>query len=617
MKILLNCLPPHDNNTPNMAFSILKKFMLINNVETSVKYWNFDLSLMTDYTDSEDPEKRMLHFLSILNDREGNDKGKARIIELMQDLKPVSEQSYLEIHSENLEVKKSEVLNVIHRELQNIDFSEISLIGISAKYYQWIPGIILAEEIKKISPDTKIVVGGFGTKEAANEAMNLCSHFDYATWGEGEYPLLNLYQQISAETSDLNLVPRLLYREGEGIKQSTSNRSDYLDFKNYPYPNFDDFMDAFPFTENEDEEYDDDINFPINTIRSCHWRKCNFCDFNSGYKLRSRTPEDIVGEIEYIIDEYGITTFSFVDSDTFGNLHHFEELLDLIIELKYRNEEDLSFWAEIIPNQEIDSRIMKKMAIAGFKNLFIGYDGLSDTLLSKMSKRNTFSDNIFFVKESIKYAISPIVNVIRFVPSETKEDVLECQQNLHFLRFLYNDSVVKFEHIFVDLVLSSSAKYYSMLSEIEREKYIVDDLTYLMPKRFSEGESRFHLFRFKHETPANINVWEQLAQAEKYYKENHFSYTLLENKGVYYYTEYCNDIEIENIIFGEPEYGQAFEALEGKVYSFKELYQNILKVNHEITEDRLREVLSNLRESYLVYFDLEFNGIVGVVGGLR
>ena len=45
--------------------------------------------------------------------------------------------------------------------------------GISAKYSQWIPGIILAEEIKKVAPNIKIVVGGFGSEKEALEALGI------------------------------------------------------------------------------------------------------------------------------------------------------------------------------------------------------------------------------------------------------------------------------------------------------------------------------------------------------------------------------------------------------------------------------------------------------------
>jgi len=608
MKILLNCLPPADINSPSISLSILKKFMETNGVETEIKYWNFLLSLMSDYIDSEDTEIRLLPFLSILNDRNENTKGNNRIISLLQKLQPSYKAEDPDYYSDFLQTTKEEIFEIIHSELEEIDFSEVSLLGISAKYNQWIPGMILAEEIKKIAPEVKVIVGGFGNANVAQEALKLCDYFDFVTWGEGEYPLFELTEQLKKETPDFNMVPRLMYREDNALKQSTTNKSKYLDFENYIFPNYTDYIDNYPFPDDTDQ-----ISIPINTIRSCHWRKCKFCDFNQGYKLRVRSPECVVNEIDYITREYGLTTFSFVDSDTFGSLEHFEKLLDLIIELKYKNEEDYIFWAEIIPNEMFNARLMEKMAIAGFKNIFIGYDALSDSLLTKMNKSNSFSDNLFFVKYSLKNAIAPYVNVIKHVPGETEEDVQECINNLHYLRFFYNNSIISFSHNYVNLVLSSMTKYYSLMSDDERKRYDGDDLSYLLPDYFSNSKDRFHLFRYEKNVPQNIKEWNKLIEIEEYYKTNKFSYKIQEHNGIYYYTEYCNDTEIENIVFGEPEYGYILKATEQKVCTFSELFSHMKKEYTEITEERLIEILTNLKEGYLIYCNAEFSNIVSVI----
>ncbi|MCU4177084.1 B12-binding domain-containing radical SAM protein [Carboxylicivirga sp. N1Y90] len=608
MKILLNCLPPTDVNSPTISLSILKKFMNNNGFETIIKYWNFSLSLMAEHTDSEDTEIRLIPFLSILNDKQNNLVGNARIISQLQLLKPEYKIEGPGYYSELLDELKQGVYTVIRDEISKIDFSEISLFGISAKYNQWIPGMILAEEIKRVAPHLKIIVGGFGSKGVAEEAMKLCPHFDYGTWGEGEYPLLELAKQLDSNTLDLSTVPRLIYREGERLIQSELIKSQYLDFKNYIYPDYDDFVNTFP-----DDEDKDLISIPINSIRSCHWRKCKFCDFNQGYKLRARTPECVVKEIEELRQQYGFTTFTFVDSDTFGNLTHFEKLLDLLIDLRYRTEEDYSFWAELIPNNQYNADLMQKMAIAGFKNLFIGYDGLSDALLSKMNKSNTFSDNVFFVKYSLKNGIAPVVNVIKHIPDETEADVQECIDNLHYLRFFYKDPVVEFTHIYVDLVLSSMSKYYSMLSEEERETYNTDDLSYMLPAEYSNHEDRFHLFRFKKDKPANEREWKKLVEVEEYYKQNKFSYKIQELNGICYYTEYCNDEEIENIVFGEPEYAFILKATEKCVRTFSELLTDIQVPHPLVTEERLKELLSHLKASYLIYCNAEYSNIISLI----
>jgi radical SAM superfamily enzyme YgiQ (UPF0313 family) len=608
MKILLNCLPPADINTPSISLSILKKFMVNNGVDTEIKYWNFLLSFMSDYVETEDTEIRILPFLSILNDRDNNTKGNKRIISLLQKLDPTHKTINPEYYLEFLQSTKEEIFEIIRAEIAKMDFSEILLFGITAKYNQWIPGMILAEEIKKIAPSVKIVVGGFGSEKEAVEAMKLCTYFDFVSWGEGEYPLLELSEQVKNENPDYNIVPRVMYRETEEIKQSSTNKNNYLDFENYLFPDYDDFISNYPKSDNTDQ-----ISIPINTIRSCYWMKCKFCDFNKGYKLRTRSPECIVNEIDHITSEYGITTFSFVDSDTFGNKVHFESLLDLIIELKFKNEEDYIFWAEIIPNSTFNEQIMEKMAIAGFKNIFIGYDALSDTLLQKMNKSNSFSDNLFIVKHSIKNGITPTANVIKHVPDETESDVQECINNLHFLRFFYNNSIVPFSHIFVDLVLSSTSKYYSEMLDDDRNKYNTDDLAYLMPDHFSNSKDRFRLFRYKKDVPDNAKEWLKLVEIEAYYKNNSFSYKTQENGGVLYYTEYCNETEIENIVFGESEYGFILKSLEYKVLSFDELHANLKKIHPDIAKDRLKEVLLNLKKAYLIYFNADYSNIVSVI----
>jgi radical SAM superfamily enzyme YgiQ (UPF0313 family) len=608
MKILLNCLPPADIHTPSISLSILKKFMEENGIETKIKYWNFILSPMLEYSDSEDTEVRLLPFLSILNDRNNNEKGNKRILSFLQKLQPKYKTYGPDYYAEFLHKTKADILLTIEKELKKIDFSDIQIFGITAKYNQWIPGILLAELVKKVAPHIKVLVGGFGNAKVAREAMQICPYFDMVTWGEGEYPLLQLNAELGKETPDYSVIPRFMYRNEGDFKKSLSNKSEYLDFENYLFPDYSDFFKNYPFP-NELEQ----VSIPINTIRSCHWSKCKFCDFNEGYKLRMRSPECIVNEIDHISKEYGLNTFSFVDSDTYGNTEHFNKLLDLIIDLRLKTDDDYVFWAEIIPNPQFTSKMFERMVIAGFKNIFIGYDGLSDSLLKKMNKSNSFSDNLFFVKHSIKNGIDPYVNVIKHIPLETEEDVQECIENLHYTRFFYNDPLVSFTHNYVNLVLSSMSKYYRMTSEEELKTYDYDVMTYLLPDYFPDNENRFHLFRYEKNIPVNRKEWEKLEEIEKYYKDNCFSYKLQENNGNLYFTEYCNDEEIENIVFGEPEYAAVIKATQQQVLTFEYLFKEVTKTVKHLSKDRLIEVLTHLKQSHIIYCNNDFSNVMSLL----
>ena len=606
-KILLNYLPPSDVYTPAASLSILKSFMLHNDFDTEVKYWNFLFADLLPLDDNDEIEAVLLPFISILNDQQHYSIGNKRAHLFLQKLLPDNDERDNDFYLNLLQQAKAKIYEIIHQEIKKIDFNEVLIFGMSSKFYQWIPGMILSEEIKKVAPDTKIIVGGFGNKEAALEAMKVSSFFDFATWGEGEYPLLELAQQLKDESDDYEKVARLVYRKKDEIIVSALIKSDYLDFQYYMFPNYDDYYDQYP---EPDEKYK--ITIPVNSTRSCYWNKCKFCDYNRGYKYRARTPENIVEEIEYITKRHENACFSFVDNDIFVSPEHYEKLLDLIIASIKKYNYDYEFWAEMIPNENLNAALMKKMQIAGFSQVFIGYDGISDSLLKKMNKSNNFSNNIFFVKYAIKYGMDPLVNIIKGAIDETIEDVQEGINNLHFLRFFYKDKEISFMHDYATLVISRMTKYYSMISEEEKEKYSKNKMCHLLPDHFSNHKNRFNLFRWEKPSVENDAEWEKLYDKEKFYLENTFTYKISKKEEGYHFTEYLNDKEIFNLDF-KAEYWDTLKAANQKVCSFDKLFYDLQKLHPEISRNRLKEIIRDLKEIYLLYCDTELSNVITLI----
>jgi radical SAM superfamily enzyme YgiQ (UPF0313 family) len=611
-KILLNYLPPADVYTPAASLSILKSFMLQNDFDTDVKYWNFlfaDVLPLSE--DNDELEAEILPFLSILNDLHHHSKGNIRAHSFLQKILPTDQARDTEYYQHLLNQAKTKIYEIIHQELQKIDFSEVLLFGISSKFYQWIPGMILSEEIKKIAPDTKIIVGGFGNKEAALEAMKVSPYFDFATWGEGEYPLLELARQLQNGSNDYDQVSRLVYRKQNEITLSSLIKSDYLDFQNYIFPNYDDYFHQFP---EPNEKYK--ITIPLNSTRACYWNKCKFCDYNRGYKYRARKPKNIIEEVEYITNRFETACFSFVDNDIFVSPEHFEKLLDLMIASIKKYNYDYEFWAEMIPNENLNSALLKKMQIAGFSQVFIGYDGISDSLLRKMNKSNNFSNNIFFVKYSLKFGIDPLVNIIKGVIDESKEDVQQGMNNLHFIRFFYADKEISFRHDYATLVISRMTKYYAMISEEEREKYSKNEICYLLPDHFSKQGNRFNLFRWEKPVVDNAAAWDVHDKKEKFYIDNRFSYQISQKSRGCHFTEYLNDKEISSIEL-EADYWDTLKAANQKVCSFDELFGTLQNLHPEITTTRLIKILTDLKKIYLLYCDTECSNVITVIDADR
>jgi radical SAM superfamily enzyme YgiQ (UPF0313 family) len=608
-KILLNCLPPSDIYKPAASLSILKSFMVVNGYETEIKYWNFLFSDIFNYSVTEDTEVRILPFIYILNEKENNFLGNQRLTYLMREIQP----SFIELdknyYSTFLEETKLQFLTKIEEELLKINFDEVLLFGISSKFHQWIPGIIISEIIKEKNPSVKIVVGGFGSKEAAVEAVNVCKYFDFAIWGEGEYPLLELSKQLDEGTNEFDNVPRLIYRKYDQIQKSLKISSMYLDFENYIFPDYSDFFKSFPENENKNQ-----ISLPINSMRACSWGKCKFCDFNHGYKYRERTPESIVNEIENNYESYGVCSFLFVDNEICGKNNRLEKLLELLIDSRYKRDSSYKFWAEMIPSSSYDSKLIKKLAISGFNRIFLGSDAVSDTLLKKMNKSNNVSANIFFIKQALKNGITLMVNVIMGIHGETEDDVYESINNLHYLRFFFNFKDVEFFHQYGPLVITTMTKYYSEITKDEIKEYDNNTLTYLLPGRFSnKDDNRFHLFRWGKSVLNNSRTWDIFKNIEYHYIKKKYSYKVFEDRNIYYYKEYCNNEEINEIVFNEPEYWDTLVATNNIILTKENLLKELNKKYPSLKVERLETILQELKDSYLIYCNSELSNIVSVI----
>src|SRR3989339_116593 len=606
-KIILNYLPPATIYYPSSGLSILKSFLQLNNFQVDIKYWNFLLnSIITGELDEDiiDIEIKLMPFNAILAEETNDIELYNKILAYLHKSNP---EIFFDLGSDYklyIEEIKNKALEIITTELDKIDFKNILLFGISYKLYQWIPGIILAKEVKKRSPETKIVMGGFERKETATELMNLSSDLDFAIWGEGEYPLLDLCEQLKNNQESYEQIARFIYRKDNKIVDSLTNKSKYLDFDNYIFPNYDDFAllkSGIKIQKN--------IHYPFHSIRSCHWKKCKFCNYSEGYKYRERTPQNIIEEIEYLSKTYEAEKFMFVDNDIIGTgIERFDEFLNLLIKSNSTRETVITLWCEMIPHSHLNEEIIKKMAIAGFTEIFVGYESISDSLLKKMNKSNDFALNILVVKSALKHGMNIKTNLIKGIPDETKEDVLESINNLHYLRFYFNAKPLSLYHIHGAFALYREAKYYKSISESEIKQYDSNPTSYYVPESLIKPPSI--LFGYLKKTIDNASEWSSFSSIENIYRERPFTYKVIKTEEKVYYSEYVNNEKKFSVEFTEPEYVEVLKITNDKVCSFEELQNTLKKKYSDISDEKIIEILQNLNTTYLLYFNEDKTRII-------
>lgn len=313
MKVIFNCLPPANIDHPSPSFSILQSFLNHNGFDSRTIYWNLMMfPVMSYYPNSDDILRNLIPFLAILAEEYNDTDAKKKICTYLHTLQPryITMENF---YRNSLEEMRHTTKKIIDSELGSSK-NKAAIYGISAKFYQWVPGVILAKEIKRIHPESRIVIGGLGSSNAATAFMRRFHDFDYAVWGEGEYPLLGLCDHIKNNSPNPVEIPRLVFRKNKSVKTSEHLKSKYLDFKNYIFPDVSDYFESIVANKISKEI----ATIMLNTVNGCRWNKCAFCSYSENKVFRERTAENIFSEIRSCHEKYGVKNFYLADNDLVG-----------------------------------------------------------------------------------------------------------------------------------------------------------------------------------------------------------------------------------------------------------------------------------------------------------
>jgi radical SAM superfamily enzyme YgiQ (UPF0313 family) len=616
-KVVFNYVPPALINMPSSSFSILKGFLAANGYNSEIIYWNMLLNITNEYQNSEymvntrNPSDRevisLLPYIRLLAEDYSDSDAMNKIQAFSRLVLPNYQLSDKKANLFWERVKKR-LKRAIEIRLASLESRDILMFGFSSKFHQWIAGMFLADEIKRRFPAIKIVIGGFQLRDDALELLSICRHFDFAIWGEGEYPLLKLCEFISEGNESLEAIPRLAFRGNNNILVGNSIKEVRSTMKYY-IPDYGDFKTSLNFVRHSNT----DLEYPLEGSRGCSWNRCMFCALNKGYVYSIRPLDDVINEIDLNVPKYEINSYRFVDNDMVGrDLNRFETLLDRLIDLKYKKGFELKFTAEIV-HHNFSANLIKKMVLAGFRNVQIGYEAVSDGLLAKMDKRTDFADHLLFIKYSLKYGITNGgVNVLTGIVNEASEDVLESIQNMPYLRFFIRKKSNQFYHNLHRMKLFKGTRYFRMLRGNSRKHWNYHPIAYLLPRNILSEEGRFNLFQYSRELE-NSCEWEWFRSINEYYEKNEYIYKVISAGARHYYYEYFNARLIEQIVFDDEAYWQVLRLSNEHVTSFNDIYQN-MKLNKERTTRRkLMKIINDLNSIKVLYRNQDGSRIVSII----
>lgn len=281
-----------------------------------------------------------------------------------------------------------------------------------------------AQVVKETLPDSIVVMGGYHPTFNFIETLE-DENVDIVIRGEGEYIMLNLVQALENQSS-LHDVKGIVF-EDKNSKEIVVNPEAPLiqDLDELPFP----ALNLLPMDKYRLLDMDTHMTTMI-TTRGCPMQ-CSFCSSAAmhGKKIRERSVENIVDEIEYLKTNYDIDTIAFMD-DTFTLKKR--KVMAICDEILKRNIEIM--WGCTSRVDTLDEKLLKKMKEAGCITIFIGVESADQQQLDNMCKNTTIAkiENAFKIARKLK--IRTIASVALGMPGDTKEIMNKTVKFVHKLK---------------------------------------------------------------------------------------------------------------------------------------------------------------------------------------
>ncbi len=245
------------------------------------------------------------------------------------------------------------------------------IIGISSFLTNARQALEIAEQTKKMLPESFVVLGGPYPSMMGTRLLTKHGEVDASVVGEGEFTFLELVKRLQTGRS-LAAVDGLIFRKNNKIRTNPpSNPISPLD--QIPYP---------AREELKMQSYGENAG-SIFTSRGCP-QQCLFCSRPVfGRKWRGHSSDYVLKEIEQLIDEFGVSTLSVLDDNFTVDWKRAEKILDGIITKNWNL--DIYFWNGMRADH-ITKILVTKLKKAGCTAINFGVESVDPDVLSFIRK---------------------------------------------------------------------------------------------------------------------------------------------------------------------------------------------------------------------------------------
>ncbi|MBW2516424.1 MAG: RiPP maturation radical SAM C-methyltransferase [Deltaproteobacteria bacterium] len=326
------------------------------------------------------------------------------------------------------------------------DWQTYGLIGFSISLCQLTSALYIIKRLKQACPKVTIVVGGALTPAIAAPALlKNFADIDMVVNGEGELPLYHIIQDLERSSSGpgRSSIEGVFTRQTDAMQPAAAAFAQLKRLDDLPVPDYDAYFSLLKTFEPHKRFFP---TLPVEASRGCWWKRsvgpdqltgCAFCNLNLQWEgYRSKTARRIVADIDYLTGRHQTLSVALMDNVLPPKDAHtlFQQVAKL--------NKDLRLFGEVRATTSLKALIA--MRDCGMREVQIGIEALSSSLLKKLHKGTTAIQNLEIMRNCEALGIRNISNLILHFPGSDQDDVTETLRTLEFARPFYPLKAVRF-----------------------------------------------------------------------------------------------------------------------------------------------------------------------------
>lgn len=276
-------------------------------------------------------------------------------------------------HDYPVKVLDLHALNIMVRDAATLLLDDPpDIVGITCKTLGWPSVLQIAQMVKATLPQCLVVVGGPHTSIYAKESLTW-DCIDLAVVGDGEDTLLDIVRTFEGGGDLTSIMGTCAKRAGQIVMNPA--RPVQLDLDVYPMP----ALDLLPMSRYHAMMVHKPFSTMVST-RGCPWH-CGFCSQVYTSKLRYRSVQAVVDEMQWHVERFGIKEIVMFDETFTVGRSRVLKLCDEIINRKLRVAFNIRARVDTV-----DKPMLQALKAAGCRSIHMGVEGGSQRMLDIMKK---------------------------------------------------------------------------------------------------------------------------------------------------------------------------------------------------------------------------------------